>query len=239
LALGLAALRDWKIYVEFISPGYQQSNIARLQHLDSLELDLKCKRVLEVGAGIGDHTLFYLYRGCQVLPTDARPNLVRFISRRLGISAEQIDVERRPQQIENFGKFDILHCYGLLYHLSNPEGFLKSASRVADTLILETCVSPGSGSSVATIVEDSAIPSQAVHGCGSRPTRRWIFDTLGQYFDHVYSTTTQPRHDDFPKDWSVVPHELLTLRRAVFVASHNPLQSQKLTTNLPIKHEDW
>src|SRR5438045_257276 len=55
--------RRWSIYAEFLSPAYQSHNIARLQHLDSLGLDLSGKRVLEVGAGVGDHTLFYLYRG--------------------------------------------------------------------------------------------------------------------------------------------------------------------------------
>ncbi len=46
----LAVLRDRKIYADFSSPAYQQDNIARLQHLESLGLDLARKNVLELGA---------------------------------------------------------------------------------------------------------------------------------------------------------------------------------------------
>ncbi len=49
---GFAVLRDWKIYAEFSAPAYQRHNVARLQHLDSLGLDLARKSVLEVGAGV-------------------------------------------------------------------------------------------------------------------------------------------------------------------------------------------
>jgi SAM-dependent methyltransferase len=236
---GLSILWDWKIYAEFMSPVYQQHNLARLQHLDSLELDLRGKRVLEVGAGIGDHTLLYLHHGCDVLPTDARPSLVRFIRKRYGIRAEQLDVESEPDRLEQFGRFDILHCYGLLYHLSDPDGFLRYASRIADCLILETCVSPGSDFSLNPVTENATIPSQAFHGRGCRPTRRWIFETLNRYYEHVYTTKTQPHHQEFPVDWSTVSCEPATLSRAVFLASHQAVQNSKLTTTLPMKHRDW
>lgn len=60
-------MRDKRIYADFSSPAYQQNNISRLQHLESFERDLARKNVLDVGAGVGDHSLFYLYRNCRVL----------------------------------------------------------------------------------------------------------------------------------------------------------------------------
>ena len=75
----------------FFDARYQLHNIARLSHLNDLNLDLDNKSVLELGAGIGDHTLFYLYRGGQVTPIEGRQELCDFIFKRFAIIANKID----------------------------------------------------------------------------------------------------------------------------------------------------
>lgn len=54
----------------FHSIFYLRHNARRQEHLATLGLDLGNKSVLEVGAGIGDHTQFFLDRGCKVLCTE-------------------------------------------------------------------------------------------------------------------------------------------------------------------------
>jgi hypothetical protein len=44
----------------FHSPDYIRHNARRLEHLASLRLPIHDATVLEIGAGIGDHTTFYL-----------------------------------------------------------------------------------------------------------------------------------------------------------------------------------
>jgi SAM-dependent methyltransferase len=235
----LAVLRDRRIYADFYSSAYQQSNISRLQHLESLGLELSNKNVLEVGAGIGDHTLFYLYRNCRVLPIEGRANLAKKLSERLGVKAEVVDCEREPERLEQFGKFDLIHCYGLLYHLSDPGQFLSSVSRVAECLLLETCVSIGSGLELNKCPERNSIPSQALHDEGCRPTREWIFAELKRHYEHVYATRTQPRHPEFPIDWSDSATNNHQLKRAVFVASHRAILNANLVTELPFEQVRW
>jgi len=41
---------------DFHSVGYLRHNARRLEHLNSLGLDISGRSVLELGAGIGDHT---------------------------------------------------------------------------------------------------------------------------------------------------------------------------------------
>ena len=235
----LAVLRDRRIYADFLSPAYQQNNISRLQHLESLGLDLARKNVLELGAGIGDHTLFYLYRNCRVLAVEGRAKLAKKLSERLGIKAEVIDFDHEPERLEQLGRFDLVHCYGLLYHLSDPGRFLSSVSRVGDRLLLETCVSFGRGLRLNRCREPNSIPSQALHGEGCRPTREWVFEELKRRYEYVYATRTQPRHPEFPIDWAEPALEGPQLKRAVFVASHSPICNPNLVTELPYEQAPW
>ena len=50
----------------FHSWHYLRHNARRLEHLASLQIPIRGKSVLEIGAGIGDHSSYYLDRGCTV-----------------------------------------------------------------------------------------------------------------------------------------------------------------------------
>ena len=98
----------------FLAPYAHAINHARQSHLGSLGLDLKGKKVLEVGAGIGLHTPFFLERGCDVTVTDGRAENVAEIARRLpGVKTAVVDLERDEPIV--LGRFDVIYCYGLLY----------------------------------------------------------------------------------------------------------------------------
>src|SRR5207249_7328946 len=107
-------------------------NKARLDHLASLQLPIDGKSVLEVGAGIGMLTGFFEDRGCKVLSTDARSENVAEIKRRHPArQVATLDLER-PEDIARFDRFDIVFCYGTLYHLAAPEPALEALSPVPD-----------------------------------------------------------------------------------------------------------
>src|ERR1700682_5619401 len=71
----------------FHSSSYLRHNASRQEHLATLGLDLNNKSVLEVGAGIGDHTTFFLDRGCEVLCTAPRGCSGRSRGRRIWTSS--------------------------------------------------------------------------------------------------------------------------------------------------------
>jgi hypothetical protein len=224
----------------FSAPFYQLHNIARLQHLDSLGLDLSRKRVIEFGAGIGDHTLFYLYRNCEVLATEGRPELVEIMKHRLGIAAIQLDVEQQIGEIARLSRAEIIHCYGLLYHLSNPKEFLQAISSKGELLLLETCVSPDDWpEGVHLIDEANSNATQAVSGKGCRPTRTWILKTLKQFYNCVYFPKTQPKHQEFPSNWTPDAPRSSKLMRCIFIACHGKIANDKLTEKMPVSYQSW
>jgi hypothetical protein len=131
------------------------------------------------------------------------------------------------------GQFDIVHCYGVLYHLPDPWRLVRLMDATCQRLCLvETCVSFGAHAAINPTSEEAALASQAFHGVGCRPTRAWTVDALKGAFRHVYIPITQPNHEEFPVDWTQ-PGPGGLLARAVFVASREPLAAPLLVESLP------
>ena len=114
----------------FHSLHYLRHNQRRQEHLATLGLDMPGKSVLEVGAGLGDHTSFFLDRGCRVVTSDARPSNLEKLRQRFAaeknVSVRQIDLDQAVLSgLGDDESFDIVYCYGLLYHLSRPAEALQ------------------------------------------------------------------------------------------------------------------
>jgi len=215
----------------FLDPAAVRLNQARLEHLQSLQLNIAGKRVLEVGAGIGLLTGFFEELDCCVLSTDGRDENLAEMKRRFphrAVKRLDLDDER---SVAGFGQFDIIFCYGTLYHLSRPEQALKALAAIGtEMILLETCLTPGTHVNV-HLVRESSSGNQAISRIGCRPTRPWIMAKLAAYWGHPYVSKTQPDHPDFEIDW-VIPYKHGNYR-AVFVGSKVPLMNEKLTDVLP------
>ena len=227
-----AVVRGNDPVLAFHSNHYLRHTARRLEHLASLGIPVAGMSVLEVGAGIGDHSHYYIDRGCRVTITEARKeNLRRLRDRYPKFDIRFLDLEA-PTPIEG-SPFDVVHCYGLLYHLSNPGQTLAFLSQnTGKMLFLETCVSFGDDADINHVGEAQASPTQAYSGTGCRPTRAWLFKELQGLFEYVYLPKTQPCHEEFPLDWTSPEKHGVGLQRAVFVASRVPLEIGALTPNL-------
>ncbi|MCI0471576.1 MAG: class I SAM-dependent methyltransferase, partial [Candidatus Aminicenantes bacterium] len=223
--------------LQFHSDKYLHHNRKRFEHLDSLNIDFSGKKVLEVGAGIGDQTDYLLAKGCsQVLVTEVRPENLAILRDKFAgeprVQVNRLDMEA-PEEIGE--KFDICYCFGLLYHLANPEPALEFLSRhTEEMLLLETCVSYQHEDGINLCNEDAGSFSQSVSGKGCRPGRKWIFAQLKKYFDFVYMPITQPDHEQFPTDWTL-PEYNLPYARAIFIASRKKLNNPLLIEDIPLR----
>jgi SAM-dependent methyltransferase len=222
---------------------YQRHNCRRQEHLASLNLELHGKSVLEVGAGIGDHTSFFLDRDCSVVSMEPRAeNCEVFSATMHALQSAGYQRASRVQlvrgDIESLGgliveRFDIVYCYGLLYHLVDPRCAIEAmAARCRGLLLLETCVSFGNREELNPIAEPQADPTQSFRGLGCRPTRTWVFNNLKLFFPFVYLPLTQPAHEEFPLDWTP-PYSQQLLVRAVFIAAQQPINNDQLVEYLP------
>jgi SAM-dependent methyltransferase len=177
-------------------------NQARIHAIESLGLDLTRKRVLDVGCGPGHFTPMYTSRGCEVVAIDGRAENVDECRRRYpGVQGVVGDVE--SFDLTSLGRFDVIHCLGLLYHLENPVAALRNMCRVCDgVLFLETIVMDASRP-LLLIDDEPKTVNQALAGIGSRPSPAYVTMALNRVgFRHVYGLAVPPDHEDFRIEWS-------------------------------------
>jgi SAM-dependent methyltransferase len=216
----------------FHSDEYLRHNARRLEHLATLGLALAGRSVLEVGAGIGDHTSFFVDRGCQVTSSDGRPENVALLAKRFpALSVRLLNLDDPDQAFTT--QAEVVYCYGTLYHLRRPAEALEYlAARCSSSLLLETCVSRGDDERLELVEEPQHNPSQATSGTGCRPTRLWVHRRLEELFPFVYMPLTQPAHPEFPLDWTTEP-AADTLTRAIYVVTREPVDSPLLSPSIP------
>jgi 2-polyprenyl-3-methyl-5-hydroxy-6-metoxy-1,4-benzoquinol methylase len=212
-------------------------NKARLDHLDSLGLDLKGKRVLDVGCGVGHLANFFLKKGCVVVCLDGRAeNINKLHSIYPDLTAHRItNVE--TDSLSQFGRFDIVFCYGLLYHTENPVAALRNMASVCDGLLLLETMICDSNLPVVRLEDETKTFSQALSGLGCRPSPSFVALALNRVgFKHVYGPKVEPQHHEFKFDWQ---NSLRAWQdgpmRAVFIASRRPLENRNL---FPLLNKD-
>jgi hypothetical protein len=220
---------------QFHSNYYLRINQRRQEHLATLGLPLRNRTVWEVSAGIGDHTTFFLDRGCSVTTSDVRPELVKLLRERFPhVPAHLIDLDVPPEEFT--GPFEVVYAYGVLYHLRRPGPALAYlAGRCGGLLLLETCVGYGDSREENPVEEPAQVASQAQSGQGCRPTRRFVWETLRNLFPYVYCPKTQPVHEQFPLNWSQ-PWGKDQLRRAIFIGSRERLALPTLSAALAARN---
>lgn len=218
----------------FNHPASLAINQARMEHLGSLGLPLENRSVLEVGAGIGLLTGFFEALNCRVLSIDGRRENTEAINmaypwRRV----RQFDLNR--DDYNNLGRFEIVFCYGTLYHITNTARVLANLSSICDSLLLlETLVWPIDDGLNRPAYDNAALNDQSLDGRGCRPSRNFIWTELLDLFPYVYAPSSQPDHPEFPLSWPASPNNNT---RAVFIASRFPLNLPTLTDTLPGEYE--
>jgi len=216
----------------FFSPPYQLHNHARLAHLESLSLPLANRRVLELGSGPGDHTGFYVQRGSAVVSVDARQDCLDVLKQRYPGAKTVLCDLNDPAALGPLGAFEVIHCYGILYHLEEPSQLIRYMGEACSGLaVVETCVRADQTQPADTVDETIGDFTQSSTGRGCRPSREWVFEALGRCFPFVYQTQTQPNHPEFPVNWKDLTYAP-PLTRAVFVASKQPLDLPSLSPTL-------
>jgi FkbM family methyltransferase len=210
----------------FDQPHYQPINLARAEAAREVLVDLKdqlhLETAIDVGCGLGHFSEFLRSLGFRVTAVDGRSQNVEEARRRHpDIKFHTVDVE--SSALLDLGKFDLVFCFGLLYHLENPFRVLRNLHALTSKLLLaESMVYPGSKPQM-DLVDEGQTEDQGLLQVAFYPTEACLVKLLYRAgFTNVYRFVRTPKHPHFQNTPSG-----LRLRTAL-AASHLPLQTALL-----------
>lgn len=214
----------------FDDEGARRMNQARLARLVELDLPLAGKRVLDVGCGVGHFSRPFVERGCSYVGVDGRAeNIARMKELYPDVEGHVGDVQ--VDALAPHGRFDVVLCFGLLYHLESPIAALRNVASVCDELLLLETMVCDSSRPVLLLADEPRSFNQALAGLGCRPSPSFLAMALQRVgFDRIYAPRVPPRHEDFEIEWR---DDLARQRdghdlRCMFLAARQPIASDRL-----------
>ncbi len=152
---------------------------------------------LDAGCGIGFFAQMLADMGLRVRGFDGRlDNVIEARQRFPEIPFHQGDVE--SADIANFGSFDLVLCFGLLYHLENPMRAIRNLRGLTEkALFIESMCVPGDRSRM-QMREEPSFDDQSLTDVAFYPSEMCLVKMLYRAgFANVYQLTQMPEHDDF------------------------------------------
>jgi len=177
---------------------------------------------LDAGCGVGYFSGFLRELGLEVVAFDGRPDNVAEARRRFPeIDFRVADVE--SPGIRDFGRFDLVLCFGLLYHTENPFLVLRHLHALTRALLaIETMCIPGRAPALLLRDEGTSV-DQGLRRVAFHPTEAVVVAMLYRAgFPHVYRSADRPEHLDFR------PLPFRPRKRTVVIASQIPLSAASL-----------
>lgn len=176
------------------------------------------KTALDAGCGVGSLSNYLDKLGLKVSAFDGRAENVKEAQKRHSdIKFLVLNVE--DSAVKELSSFDLIFCFGLLYHLENPFLAIRNLHALTNKiLIIESMVIPGRYPS-ANLVDEGHTKDQSLNYIAfilSEPCLVKMLYRVG--FPYVYSSIISPAHEDFRESF------LFYRKRSIFVATRMPLE---------------
>lgn len=145
---------------------------------DVLGRPLAGLRVLDLACFEGLFAIEFALQGAAVVGVEGREANIekaKFAAEQLGLANASFHREDvRRVSVERFGRFDVVLCLGLLYHLDAPDQFpfLSALSAMADCLVIETHVTPITGEALQAGGDTYWYRAWREHDPGTSPEER-------------------------------------------------------------------
>ena len=94
--------------------------------------DLRGLRLLDIGAGLGESSVYFALRGAEVTCTDISPGMVKFASELGRINGVQIQAMVSPAEELTLPKdyFDIVYMANVTHHVADKDSLYREVNRV-------------------------------------------------------------------------------------------------------------
>jgi SAM-dependent methyltransferase len=190
--------------------------------LSELKAPLGLRTAIDVGCGLGHFANVLHGMGLQVLGVDAREENVTEARRRYpNLRFEVADAE--DPQLSRLGVFDVVFCFGLLYHLENPFRALRSLSVMTPKLVMVEGICYPSPDPILVLMDEVESRDQGLNYLAHYPSETGLVKMLRHAgCATCYLPSQMPAHAEYQED------RLGFRRRTILVASKAPLVTELL-----------
>jgi SAM-dependent methyltransferase len=181
----------------FDNPETRRLTEARMDFITPLLRELRqsvgIESALDVGCGLGDFSGYLSEFGIpKVVGIDGREeNVVEARNRHVGPQFQISDAEELS--VQALGSFDLVLCFGLLYHLENPMRAIRMLRALTkEVLILESMCVPGDKPKL-ELLDEEEVSNQGLNHLGFYPSEPCLLKMLTRSgFPFVYEFLTLP-----------------------------------------------
>jgi SAM-dependent methyltransferase len=210
----------------FDLPHYDELNRARGEVVTRLLAELKdplqLHTAMDVGCGVGYFSGLLQSLGLAVTGVDGRKGNAEEAARRVpGVTFHTVNVE--DSEFCSLGTFDLVFCFGLLYHLESPFRAIRNLHALTGkVLAVESMCAPGSTVSM-ELLDESGWEDQGLNHVAFYPTEPCLVKMLYRAgFPFVYGLATPPDHADFRES------QLRRKARTMLMVSKQELKTRAL-----------
>jgi len=167
------------------------------QVLSELRDPLNLQTAADVGCGLGFFSGLLRDSGFSVTAIDGRQENVEEAARRFpGVTFKRHDAQ--DERIRELGTFDLVFCFGLLYHLENPLLAIRHLEAMTGQIIfIEAVVFPGD-EPVMALVDEEIHEDQGLNHIAFYPTEACLAKMLYRSgFSRAYAMAAPPQHPDY------------------------------------------
>jgi SAM-dependent methyltransferase len=185
----------------FDNENYAQFSQARTNLLQTFLPELRRQLVLstalDVGCGTGFFSGFLRDSAFRVSALDGRKENVAEAQRRVeNVDFRQADIE--DPSLPTLGTFDLVLCFGLLYHLENPFRAIRNLfALTGKVLIMESMCVPDE-STLLYLMDEGKLEDQGLNYVAFYPSEGCLIKMMWRAgFPFVYRFRNLPDHDQF------------------------------------------
>lgn len=205
---------------------YGELNKARAAVVSQLLLGLRerttLRTALDVACGAGYFSGLLSSLGFEVIGVDGRQENVEDCTQRYpAIRFERFNAEETA--LRSLGKFDLVLCFGLLYHLENPLMAIRHLEALTRNVLLVEGVIFQGREPIMGLIDELPLDDQGLSYTAFYPTEACLQKMLYRAgFSHVYKFKAMPRFPGYRKSGR------LPKVRTMLAASHEPILTDLL-----------
>jgi SAM-dependent methyltransferase len=201
--------------------------------LTDIQASMGLRTAVDVGCGLGHFASLLSSLGFEVSAVDGRSENALEAARRLPtIKFHTLNVE--DPQLVHLGTFDLVFCFGLLYHLENPLLALRNLHAMTNTLLLvEGLVYPGD-EPIMALVDETEYEDQGLRHFAFYPSEACLVKMMYRVgYSNVYRFAIPPAHPEYqevhgrPKNRTVLAASLKPLATRLLSPIEEPRNAAK------------